>query len=338
MILVTGGTGLVGSHLLYHLLQKEERIRAIHLKSSDLQRVKNVFSYYGNSAVELFNNIDWVEADLNHLPGLELAFKGVKKVYHCAAMISFNPSDYKRMRRVNIEGTTNIVNICISNQIEKLCFVSSVAAIENERKGVLVDETKHWNSTEEKSGYSITKYGAELEVWRASQEGVKVVIVNPGIILGSGFWNKGSGQMFSQIDRGLRFYTEGRTGFVSVQDVVRIMIDLMNSKISDDRFILVSENLSFKKVFTTIARSLDKEVPSFKLQKWMMAVLWRVEWLRHKVFAHSPKVTKFSAKSSFADHPYSSDKIKKHLNIQFTPIHKSIQLIAKDYLSDQIKK
>ncbi len=190
MILVTGGTGLVGSHLLYHLLQENDSVRAIHQKNSDFNAVKKVFQFYGAETDALFNKIRWVEAGLNDIPELEKAFDSVTYVYHCAALVSFDSKDYQKLRRINIDGTTNIVNLCISHHIEKLCFVSSVAAIENGVEGELMDESDSWNNETDKSDYAITKYGAEMEVWRASQEEIPVVIINPGVILGIGFLAK----------------------------------------------------------------------------------------------------------------------------------------------------
>lgn len=329
MILVTGGTGLVGSHLLYHLVLDNDRVRAIHMKSSDLNAVKRVFSYYSPQFEALFNKIRWVEADLNDVPALEQAFTDITRVYHCAAMISFASSDYQKMRRVNIEGTTNIINFCISNHIEKLCFVSSIATIENDSEGIMMDESDSWNNSSDKSGYAITKHGAEMEVWRASQEGVDVVIVNPGVILGPGFWHKGSGNMFSRVNRGLKFYTEGITGFVGVEDVVRAMIRLMGSEISNQRYILVSENLSFKKTFALISDSLHKEKAKIRVNKIMIQLFWRIEYLRSKITLSEPLLTKYSARSSVSNHPYSSKKIITALaGFEFENIKSCVQKTA----------
>lgn len=324
---------MVGSHLLYHLSLNNDRIRAIHTQTSDLNAVKKVFGYYTPDAEALFNKIRWVEADLNNIPELEVAFDQITRVYHCAALISFVASDYHHMRRVNIEGTTNIVNLCIANQVEKLCYVSSVAAIEKGQSGVLVDEADNWNNENFKSGYAITKYGAEMEVWRASQEGVPVVIVNPGVILGSGFWHKGSGKMFSKVNKGLKFYTEGVTGFVGVQDVVHVMQRLMDSNISNERYILVAENLSFKAVLTMISQALDKEKPRIRVTKWMGEIIWRLEYLRSKITLSTPLLTKYSARSSVSHHPYDATKIKKELGFEFEAVAVSVQRAAKHFNS-----
>lgn len=338
MILITGGTGLVGAHLLYHLCHENEQVRAIHRRSSDLDGVRKVFSYYGGSYQSLFEKIRWVEADLLDLVALEKAFENVDHVYHCAAMISFVSSDYQKMRRVNIEGTTNVVNLSIEYGVKKFCHVSSVAAIENKNGNEVMDEADNWSSTEEKSGYAITKYGAEMEVWRGSQEGVPVVIVNPGVILGSGVWNKGSGTMFSRIDRGLPFYTNGLTGFVDVQDVVNIMISLMNSQIQGERFILVSENLKYREVLDAIARELGRSKPKVEMKSWMAELIWRIEHLKSKITLTAPLLTKHTARSAVTVRRYSPEKVRQALDYDFNKISNCISRVAADYKNDFKKK
>ena len=189
MILVTGGTGFVGSHLLFDLAKSGEKVRAIHRKNSDLEAVKKVFSYYTDekNAEKLFRSIEWTEADITEIPALTSAFENITRVYHCAAFVSMGAGHEKVMRRVNIKGTANVVNLCITEKIEKLCYVSSIASLGKPVKGKIIEEDNLWNPEENHSDYAITKYGAEIEVWRGSQEGLDVVIVNPGVILGRRF-------------------------------------------------------------------------------------------------------------------------------------------------------
>ena len=335
MILVTGGTGLVGSHLLYYLSREHSELRAIFRSSSDLNGVKKVFSYYGGESESFFDRIRWVEADLLDLSSLEDAFLGVTHVYHCAALVSFVTSDYQLMRRVNIEGTTNIVNLCISHRVHKLCYVSSVAAVENRAEGEITDESDHWTNTAGKSGYAITKYGAEMEVWRASQENIPVVIVNPGVILGSGPWHKGSGTLFSRVDSGLPFYTTGVTGFVDVQDVVKIMISLMDGNIQNERFILVAENLTYGDVLFKIADHLKKRKPSIKINRWMTEFIWRFELVKSKITLSPPLLTRHTARSSVSNHPFSSQKVIHALDYSFTKMEDCIDRVVKHYISDK---
>ncbi len=331
MILVTGGTGLVGAHLLYYLLLEKDKVRAIHRKNSDLQAVKKVFSYYTEDVEALFSKIEWLEADITDVCLLEKAFKNITNVYHSAALVSFDPRDYKEMRKINIEGTSNIVNLCIDKKVKKLCFVSSIATIDKAVNNKIIDESCERNPENNNYGYAITKYGAEMEVWRASQEGVEVVIVNPGVILGAGFWHNGSGKIFSKINKGLKFYTEGVTGFISVEDVVKAMIQLMKSDIKGERYILVSENCSFKDVFFQIADGFSVKRASIKVSKLMSAIGWRLNKITAILTGNPPLITKQSSISIHNKHYYSSEKIKKELNFKFESISEIIKKVCKHY-------
>jgi nucleoside-diphosphate-sugar epimerase len=332
MILVTGGTGFVGAHLLYHLTLKNDHIRAIYRADTSIKQVEKVFSYYTESAKTLFSKIEWVQADITSVPEMILAFENVTSVYHCAALVSFNPKDYIAMRKINIHGTAIVVNLAIDAKVKKLCFVSSIAAIGEGVSGVTVTEENEWDKNNKNHGYAITKYGAEMEVWRASQEGVDVIIVNPGVILGPGYWNSGSGKMFSQIANGFRFYTEGETGFVGVNDVVKSMISFMEGDVKNERFILVSENKSFKDIFFSIADALHKKRPSFKVKPWQTAVFWRIDKIRTFLTGKEPLITKNSAKSAHEKTHYSSEKALKVLGNDFESIEKVIKDTSAFYL------
>jgi len=333
MILVTGGTGLVGAHLLYHLIASDKKVRAIYRSENKIESVKNVFSLYTDDE-KLFSKIEWFKADITEVPSMIPAFLDVDKVYHCAALISFNPKDYREMRKVNIHGTAIVVNLAIDAKVKKLCFVGSIAAIGDSLNGNIVTEENEWNSQKDNSGYSITKFGAEMEIWRASQEGVEVVIVNPGVILGSGFWNSGSGKLFSQIYNGFNYFTEGITGFVSVKDVVASMILLMNSEVKNERFILVSENKSFKQVFFLIADAFGKKRPSKSIKPWQTSIFWRISSLLSAISGKAPLLSKYSARSAHGVSKYSSEKIKKLLNFEFESIEKSIKRTSNNYLKN----
>ncbi|MCG8206323.1 NAD-dependent epimerase/dehydratase family protein [Tenacibaculum finnmarkense] len=334
MILVTGGTGLVGAHLLYHLTQKENKVRAIYRTDEKREHVKKIFSFYTDDVADSFAKIQWIQADITETPSLESVFKDITQVYHCAALVSFNPKDYQKMRQVNIEGTANIVNFSIENKVKKFCFVSSIAAVGDAINQKIIDEENEWSDSDTHSGYAITKYGAEMEVWRGSQEGLEVVIVNPGVILGSGFWQEGSGKLFTQINNGFNFYTQGITGFVGVQDVVKAMLLLMksdNKNIKNERFILVSENKSFKEILDTIADNLHKKRPAIKVSKILSALAWRVSFLVSLLTKKKPLLTKNTARASHNISYYSSSKIEKALAFKFELINSQIAKISKTF-------
>ena len=336
MILVTGGTGLVGSHLLFQLLDQDLPIRAIFRRDHKLESVTKVFAYYSEHANDLFDKIEWVKADLNDIPALQDAFNGITHVYHAAAFISFEPNRYRDLKKINTEGTANIVNLCISNNIQKLCYVSSIAAIGDEAKpSIKITEETEWNPEQDHSVYAITKYGAELEVWRGSQEGIDTIIINPGIILGPGYWNSGgSGSLFRQIHKGMSYYTNGTSAYVDVWDVVSIMIRLMESAIINERFIVISENLPFKQFQEKVASALNVK-PAQKLAKpFLLAVAWRMDWLNHKLFGKRRKLSKQLANSLSNMALYDNTKVKQALNYEFNTIDTSISKVCDLYLKD----
>lgn len=340
MILVTGGTGLVGAHLLYELVSSGKNVRATYRREKTLKRVAHVFSYFSEQHDDLFKRIEWVEADLNDIPKLNIAFEGITHVYHCAAFVSFEPDKYHQLRKINIEGTSNIVNLCISHSVKKLCYVSSIAALgHHENPEQLINEQTAWNPEDDNSVYAITKYGAELEVWRGTQEGIDAVIVNPGIILGAGYWKGGSsGNLFRKIYEGMRYYVNGVVGYVDVFDVVDVMIKLMDSSVKNEGFILVSENLSFKDFQYKVANVLQVNPPKKEAKSWLLNIAWRLDWLNHKLFGKRRALAKQTAKSANSITKYDNSKIKNTLDFKFKPIDQSIEEICELFLKDLKQK
>ena len=338
-ILVTGGTGLVGAHLLVHLLTKGYKVRALYRPTSDLEKVKNVFSYYSKDSETLFNTIEWVLGDINDVPSLEKAFIGIKYVYHCAAVVSFRRKDEALMRKVNIEGTANMVNLALHYSIRKFCYVSSIATLDkNENSTHVIDETNEWNPENNNYDYAISKYGGEMEVWRASQEGLPVIIVHPGVILGSGFWQYNTGNFFTNAAKNFAYYTTGVTGFVGVKEVVSSMVLLMESSIQNDHFILVAENRSFYYVMTQISLAIHTKPPHIKVTPLLAEIAWRLACLRAFTTGKPPLITKHSAKASQQEYHYSSQKIQKALGSTFPDIQESIQEYATHFLKDSVKE
>lgn len=332
MILVTGSTGLVGSHLLYKLVSNKEPVRAIYRNKRKLNNVKNVFSTYTKNIDALFNTIDWVEADILDIPALTIAFNGITHVYHCAALVSFEPNKYALLRKTNIEGTANVVNLCLSHGIKKLCYVSSVATLGESPKNNSITEETHWNPEADNNVYAITKYGAEMEVWRASQEGLPVVIVKPGVILGAGIWSHSSGSLFANSYKGFKYYTSGSIGLVDVQDVVSAMIQLVNSDISNEDFILVAEDWPYKQFLQTLAAHVNAKPPLKIAKPWLLNLIWKLDWLKHKLTGKRRRLTKHLAKSLTTASNYSNAKIKSELNFEFKPVRQSITEVGYHFL------
>lgn len=336
MILVTGGTGLVGSHLLYSLLSKGLEVRAIHRESSTFKKVKKVFNYYtdASNAEMLFNKINWHSASLNDIPLLSDAFIGITKVYHCAAYINFDPKRYNTLKKTNIEGTANIVNLSITYKVKKLCYVSSIATIGNTIDGSLINEETDFNPDENNNVYSLTKYGAEMEVWRGTQEGLDAVIVNPGVIFGSGFWNTGSGVIMNIGFRGIPIYTPGSVGVVDVLDVVTAMTSLMESSIKNERFILVGKNPSYKELLTLLAKHFGKKPPHKSIAKWKLNAVSKIDWLFHTLFKTRRKLLKPTVDSLYTTNEYDGSKIEKTLGFKYTPFNDTLARVIPRYKSE----
>ena len=334
MILVTGGTGLVGAHLLFHLLNENQPIRAIYRNEKKFDTVKRIFGYYTNNADALFDTIEWVKADLNNIPQLTEAFKDITHVYHCAAFVSFEPDKFNLLQKTNIKGTANIVNFCIDHKVEKLCYVSSIAALGASLNNKAITEDTEWNKEIDNSVYAITKYGAELEVWRGTQEGLDAVIVNPGVIIGPGIWRYGSGSLIKMIYNGLKYYTTGSTGYVDVNDVVKAMIQLVKSDVKNERYILVSENLSFKDFFTKTANYLGVKPPQKEAKPWLLNIAWRLDWLKHKLTRKRRVLSKQTANSAVTTTIYSNNKIKDAIGFEFLPMDKSIETTTSLFKND----
>lgn len=325
--------------MLLRLLQSGNKVRAIHRKDSDLQAVKTVFGYYlpQDEADFLFGEILWFPASLTDIPALSEAFKGVSRVYHCAALVSFNSKDTAALRKTNIEGTANIVNFCISQQVEKLCYISSVSTMDRNIGAKFIVEDFTWFPEKDHTEYAISKHGAEIEVWRASQEGVPVVIMNPGVILGPGFWDKGTGQIFNKVYEGLNYHFPKITGFVGVKDVASLAIKAMESPVENEQYIVVAENLSFKEIFDHVAISFGKTPPRKPLQPWMVYIGWLYQAITSSLFGLKKQISKRDHKSLFEHSYYSNEKVKNEFSYEFIPVKNVIEETAEIFIREKPK-
>lgn len=333
MILVTGATGLLGSHLLFDLVSGGHKVRAMYHKVNGIQRSREIFSFYTAEPEELLKKIEWVQADVTDVGQISQVMHGISEVYHCAGLVSFHRRDHKKMMKINVEGTANMVNIASAFGIKKFCHVSSIASFGRpEKNKSAIDETVQRDENERSSVYAQSKYLAELEVWRAIEEGLNAVIINPSTILGSGNWENGSSALFPRIRKGLVYYTEGINGFVDVRDVVKIMKTLMELNIFREQYILVSENISFRELLSGIAACFNKKGPYIRADKIISGIAWRMEELRCWLTRTQPVITKESARIALDVQFYSNQKIKNLLNLDFIPVQRSIEEVTKQYL------
>jgi dihydroflavonol-4-reductase len=324
MILVTGGTGFIGSYLLYSLVNDGCEVKALYRESSSFAMTKRIFGYMSDVPEKLFAQIQWVKGDLLDIHSLSEALQGIDEVYHCAAIISFDPREREKMIRSNIDGTSNLVNACLVSGVRKFCHVSSIAALGRAEKDGLIDEQTQWKPSRHNSGYAISKYGAEREVWRGAAEGLQVVIVNPSIILGAGKPSQSSVRFLIVLRKYSRFYTNGINGYVDVRDVVKIMRILMESSITNKRFVLNSQNLTYRELISHIAMECDRTLPKIRIPRIALSLAWRLEKLRSMFTGNRPLVTRETARTSLNNNRYSSAEVIKELTIEFIPIRQTI--------------
>lgn len=324
MILVTGGTGLLGSHLLYELTNLGYPVRALYRDEKKKNAVQLLFDYYSSLGNQNnYSSIEWVKGDVLDLISLEDALQNVTHVYHCAALVSFRKNDFNEMITVNKQGTANIVNLSLKFGIKKLAHVSSTAAIGGV-EGSVVSESTKWDSTEH-SGYALSKRNAEREVWRGQEEGLETVIINPAIIFGAGDLNESSLSIFKTVQKGLKFYSPGSNAFVDARNVVSCLIQLMESEISGERYLCVSENVSFKELLFAISTEMKSNPPKFCPPKWLAFFFAKMNEKTARVFRNKPTVTIESARSAYSKMHYSNNKINKALNPTFFTLQESVK-------------
>ena len=331
MILLTGATGLLGSHIAYELLQQGKKIRALKRKDSNSTLTEKIFSFYTNEHIELLNAIEWVEGDVLDLGSLEDAMVGITHVYHCAAMVSFLPKEKDKMMQVNIEGTANVVNAAMHAGVKKLCHISSIAALGSTIDGSLITEETWWKNNPSNSYYAISKYGAEREVWRAAEEGLNVVIVNPSFIIGPGDTSKSSSEAFGILRKGASWYTNGVNGYVDARDVAHAAIKLIESDVLNQRFILNAANLSYRSFFDKVLVQLNKPKTKREAGKFLLALAWQIEKLLAAIAGRNPIITKEKVGYALQISQYDGSKIQKTINFNYRNIDTSIMEICKFY-------
>jgi nucleoside-diphosphate-sugar epimerase len=336
LVFVTGGTGLIGAHLLFDLVSRGYHVRALRRHGSNTERVRRVFSYYHSDPDRLFAEIEWHVGDLDNTTAWEGALEGIRHFYHCAAVVSLDSGSAEALTAANVGGTQRILEQCRKAGVEKLCYVSSSSALGKPatQHGIVTEDTP-WDAEEDISPYAASKYAAEQAVWQAIREGLNAVIVNPVIVLGPGDWDRSSAKIIQTVWKGFPFYTQGVNGFVDVRDVSRAMIGLTEGPWSAERFILSSESLAFRQVFGQIAASLGKRGPFIPVPRLAGEIAWRANLLTSKISGKAPVITKATVASADKQYFFSNEKVKKALQLDFIPIEKSVKDTCEIFLAER---
>lgn len=322
-VLVTGGTGFLGAYVIRELLAKGYAVRAI-------RRNNNLPAFVPADSLQ---QVDWVTGDLCDVMGLEEAMEGVDGVIHAAAKVSFAGKDRSELFKVNVEGTANVVNAALTQNVPRLVHVSSVAALGRAGQGETVTENKVWEESKYNTSYAISKFRGEVEVWRGIGEGLQAVVVNPSTILGFGDWNTSSCTLFRSAYNEFPWYTEGVNGFVDVVDTARAVVRLLESDVSGERYILNGDNWTFRRLFETIAAGFGKRPPAREATPFIAGIAWRTARLKSLFSGRPSMLTRESARVARSSTYFDNGKILELLpDLKFTPLEETIREACGAYL------
>lgn len=333
MDLITGATGFIGSHILYRLLKSGRQVRALYRDSQKKDITRKIIGYYDKDADDILNNAEWVKGGLNDMQSLTENMDGINNVFHTAGLVSYATGDRRLLNTVNVKGTANIVNTCIDNGIRKLIHISSVATL-GVNAGEPADESSIWKHGSFKSDYSVSKYNAELEVWRGINEGLNAVILNPSVVIGPGIWLGAGGTLFNRISKGMSFYPAGGAGYVDVRDVADIAVRFSDNGIAGERFILNSENITHREVINLISDALGKKRPRFLLTPFLGRTACALEAAASLLTGKRPGLNINTLKTADDITTYNNSKIKDTLGITFIPVQEAVEFSVKKYIEE----
>ncbi len=325
-LFITGATGFIGSFIVRKFLENGYKIRALTRREGHFGLLSDIS-----------DRIEWLIGDILDIPSLEMAIKDGDIVVHAAAIVSFDKNEQEKMLQTNIEGTKNVVNVCLEINIKKLVFISSVASLGRTKKQQTINENAKWDNEGEDSVYARSKYFAEMEVWRGIAEGLPAVMLNPSVVLGAGDWDVSSTQIFKYIYQKKPFYAKGKVNFVDVRDVAVASFLLAENAITEQRFICNAGNIHYKELFEKIATLFSVKPPNILLSTFLSEIFWRLAWIGTLFSKKTPLITKETARMAQQSYFYENDKIKNTLSFDFRNLDDTLAWACEEIKSKQNK-
>jgi nucleoside-diphosphate-sugar epimerase len=331
MIFISGATGMIGAHIAFALTAQGHTVRAMKRKGASVAETEKIFRFYSADADTLLQRVEWVDGDILDLPSLEEAMQGATHVYHSAAMVSFVPRERDRMVKVNGEGTANMINVAMFVGVKKFCHISSVAALGRTRDMKNIGEETWWKNDPANSWYAISKYAAEREAWRATEEGMDVIILNPAVVIGPGSPQRSSNAIFALAKKGFSWYTSGSGGFVDARDVADAAVKLMESNIVNQRFVLNAKNMTYRDFADRILKRFGHKATSREVGAFLTALMWRAEKLAAFFTGKTPRITKESAAAAREAATYTGAKITEAIGFTYRDVDTTLDEVCGYY-------
>jgi len=297
-------------------------VTALFRNEKGKSEVFKLFQFYGKE--KLFSQVEWVKGDVEDADDMFDLTEGIDTVFHCAAIVSYHKKDASRMLEVNINGTKNVVNACIENDVKHLIHISSISAL-GDSKGTVIDEETPRDFNDYHSNYSKGKYLSEQEVWRGIQEGLDSTILNPGVIFGPNNCTRSSGTMIARIDKGLPALPAGGSGIVSVLDVVEVMVRAAKQTPTNERYILCAENVRMSELFTKIANTLQVKIGKNIAKKWQIVLVYWMESLIEFFSGTRATITREIIRNYDEVKEFDGSKVTRAFGFQYRDTFSSIE-------------
>lgn len=323
-ILITGGTGFIGSNLADALLQRGYAVRILRRRSSNLVNVEHL-------------PVEHRVGDVRDVGSLREAMRGCDTVFHTAAIVSFWRPLHQLQYEVNVGGTRNVVDACLKENIERLVHTSSIAAIGHPTSGMLADEITPFNWQHVESGYKNSKHMAEQEIKRGVERGLNAVMVNPAVVIGPGDIHFNGGKIIRSVKRHQAlFYIKGGMNIVFVEDVVRGHISAAVKGKTGERYILGGENLTHKQAFQMTAQVVGGVIPRIRMPISVLRVAAKLFDAAGTLLKREPMVTSELFFGAGLQNWYSSEKAQRELGYTITPFREALEKTYRWYREKQL--
>jgi len=262
-ILVTGGTGFIGSRLVHKLASTADDIHVLVRKSSDLTSLEGVL-----------DRITLVYGDVTNRNSLDSALKDTWQVYHSAGLTYMGDKRNPLLQAVNVEGTRNILDASMGAGVQRVVHVSSITAVGMCSGKKPLDENSRWNFDSLNLEYARTKQKAEQLVAEAVKKGLDCVIVNPAFVFGAGDINFNAGRLIKDVyNRKIPFFPVGGVCVIDVEIVAETIVAAMEKGRTGERYIIGGDNVSYRELVATISAVTGAPKVYLPLPFWMARIL-----------------------------------------------------------------